>query len=222
MTENPGGIRLLIRHSGPILIGKAIQYFGALLYAIVIPRLMGPSVYGVFAVYSSLLILLYVLGDFGSLAIYGHYVPAFLIEGEDERVQRLFTHLMLFKIGVGLIIGIVFVIIGKFILPEWPQEWLWLGATTIIIRIAADNFYHLAYGLDNMVRWIARESLRFVVQFILVLPLFFIFSIPGAITGILIADILFFLYGISWAWKYFRPLDIQFQYLMPFLRFGAA
>jgi O-antigen/teichoic acid export membrane protein len=91
-----------------------------------------------------------------------------------------------------------------------------------MVRIAADNYFQLAYGLDNMIRWIARESLRFLVQFVLVLTLFYRFSIPGAITGILLTDIVFFLYGLSWAWRYFRIETINFKVLSPYLRFGAA
>ncbi|MFC2026286.1 polysaccharide biosynthesis C-terminal domain-containing protein, partial [Chloroflexota bacterium] len=125
-------------------------------------------------------------------------------------------------LGAGLINGLIFVLIGQMILPDWPVSWFWLGAATIMVRIAADNYFQLAYGLDDMIRWVARESLRFLVQFALVLPLFLKYSIPGALLGVLLTNVIFFGYGLSWAWRLFKIKSINLKILSPYLKFGAA
>jgi len=220
VSSRPSSLAALAGHAGPIVAGKAIQYVGALLFVTLVPRLMGPAVYGPFAVYVSLLIVLSMLGDFGTLLIYGRFVPTLQNTRDDEKLTWLFSQLLVFKTLAGSAIGLVFVAVGRFVMPAWPALWLWLGGGTLLLRVAADNCYHLAFGLNQTARWIARESLRNIVQFALVGSLFARFGPQGAVIALFLTDLGFLALGLSWARRYWRWEGVQLGALGPYLRYG--
>ncbi len=67
--------RAMGRSLSLITINKGIQLIGGALWAAIVPRWLGPEAYGQFALAMATSLLLWWVGDFGGLEVFGRHIP---------------------------------------------------------------------------------------------------------------------------------------------------
>ena len=66
------------RNAFTVLFLRILQYPILLLFVLIIPRMMGPQLYGQYAFMTSLLIILSMFTGLGTVEIFGRFIPEFV------------------------------------------------------------------------------------------------------------------------------------------------
>jgi O-antigen/teichoic acid export membrane protein len=91
--------QITVRNAGLLLMQRGVNATGGLLFAVLIPRLMGPEVYGQYALVTSLSIWFVLFSGLGFTPVIGRYVPQFTCQGDRQGLQALFRVVSLSEIG---------------------------------------------------------------------------------------------------------------------------
>ena len=148
---------------------RACRYPFVILSAIVIPRLMGDRVYGEYAVFMSVYLLLDVITDVGVTQTFGRFVPE--LRAQSLRKASELLHSMLFY---GLLITLLVVVFGEggmrlFGNVDYPlQLWVLLALLLIVTKIEGSLFAFI-YGSNQIARYSMKELVRSAATFLLVL-----------------------------------------------------
>ena len=205
-----------------IMVWKMIEYVGLVLFTVIVPRAMGPDLYGRFAVLLSCVALFTMASGLGGLAIFGRFIPEYRAQGEKLKTQILFTQLFIARVLVAGLLGMAFILIFPMILPEVSPTVLAAGAGVLFLSAIATTCYHLFYGLNALGRWLSRESLT---RFILIILLFMfggMYAFDRASLALFMTQIGFVLLGLFWTRQYFtmcRPV-LDYISFSAYLRFG--
>ncbi len=215
--------RLLVRNLSALSLHKIGQITGALVFAVLIPRSLGPVLFGQLAFILALSLLLHMVGDLGGLDILGRFVPGWAQEGPDgqRRIGRLVWQLIWVRLGLGLLITTALVLGGRRLAP-WlgPEQAAWVGLG-VALRLLSWTPYHLSFGLNRMGRWAVELSWR---QWAMI-PCLLLgrrWGLDGLLIGLLVAEAFFVGLGALWLGPYGRPHRPDGRALWPYLRFGMG
>src|SRR4030067_3784995 len=95
--------QITVRNAGFLLAQRGFHIIAGLLFAIWVPRMMGPNDYGRYALVTSLYFWFMILSDLGFPQIMGRYVPDFMLHGEKEKLQKFFSNLWVVSLLSGAI-----------------------------------------------------------------------------------------------------------------------
>lgn len=211
------------RNLSAISLHKLAQLAGAFVFAALIPRLLGPELFGQLAFVLSLSLILQMAGDLGGLDIIGRHVPGWAQDGGrgQERIRWLFWQLNWARLAVGLAVTLALALAAP-----WLAPWLSRGQGLLIglgvgLRLLSWTPYQFCFGLNQMGRWSVEVSWRQLIMIpclLLTLP----WGLTGLLVGLLISEAAFLLPGLLWARPLWRPLRPDWPGLRPYLRFGAG
>jgi O-antigen/teichoic acid export membrane protein len=210
-----------LRNLSAVTGHKALQIIGQMVMVVLVPRLFGAEDYGRFAFVLSLAYLGQMLGDFGTLDVLGRFAP----ELSPAHTRRLYLNLLTFKVGAGLLAGVV--TMGAALgLAGWMQPgWAVLAGLSVSIHIVARLPFQLALGLNRINTWIAEQSGRQWLLLGLVLLLLWRWGFTGALLAVVLMEVVFAGVGLGWAARDHRQppaLRLDWPFLRPYLRFGAS
>ncbi|RME80087.1 MAG: hypothetical protein D6775_17010 [Caldilineae bacterium] len=213
--------RTLAAHLTTFGFHKLIQIAGALSFAFLIPRLLGPERFGQLSFVYSLGLIVQMAGDLGGLDIMGRFGPGWSTAGERGRQQTVWLVWQLFVLR--LILGLLLTVGLALLLPRfvfWISPWqAALLGLVVALRLLSWTAYHLAFALNQTGRWLFELSWRQI----LLTPLLWGLA-PLGLDGILLAllatEFLFLLPGLYWTRPYLRPRPFSWPRLKPFLQFG--
>ncbi len=97
---------LLAGQTRIVMIWKAVEYFGLGLFILIVPRLMGPELYGYFAAILSFIGLLTLGTGLGALQAFGHYLPEYHAGGDPQKSRDLFSQFFWAQDAVECILNI--------------------------------------------------------------------------------------------------------------------
>jgi O-antigen/teichoic acid export membrane protein len=86
--------RATVRNVSFLLPQQSFAALGSFLFAVLVPRLMGPQVFGQYALIYSLSIWLMLFSSLGLTQVIGRYVPQFAASGEREPLQLFMGNLL--------------------------------------------------------------------------------------------------------------------------------
>jgi O-antigen/teichoic acid export membrane protein len=203
-----------------VSLHKVVQIVGSVVTVVLVPRLLGVESYGRFAFVLSLAYLGQILGDFGTLDVFGRFVPGMT---RDE-TRQLYMRTLSFKLVVGPVCGIITAVAGL-LLGDWMRlDWAALLGLSVALHIVAWVPFQLSLGLSRVGAWMTEQAWR---QWVLLLGLLVLFPWLG-FTGVLLAlalmEALFFLLGLWYARDYWqrKDLDWDWTFYRPFVRAGAG
>jgi len=215
--------RSTARNLSAISAHKAAQLAGAFGFAALVPRLLGPELFGQLAFVLSLSLLLQMLGDLGGMDLIGRNVPGWTQQGEEgqQHIAWLVWQLTWVRLGLGMLATLVLVLLAPWLAP-WltPLDGLLVGLG-VAVRMLSWTPYHLSFGLNQMGRWSVELSYRQIV----LIPCLLIFAswgLTGLLVGNLLAEMVFLVPGLAWTRPYWRVQAPDLAGLRPFLRFGAG
>ena len=214
--------RIAIRNAGFLLAQRGFHILGSLLFAVLVPRLMGPNDYGRYALITSLSFWFMMLSDLGFPQIMGRYTPLFILQGEKEKLQKFFTNILTVSLVSGALVGCLYLVFTSLCLPDLDLFLFITMAATIVVRAAAHPFFTLFLGLNQAARWGMSEIFRHGFIIVSVIIGFYLRGLQGACLGLFLTEIVVLSIGIWWGKSYFslKDLRLDLHYLIPYLRFG--
>jgi O-antigen/teichoic acid export membrane protein len=211
-----------VRNAGGLLIQRGIDAAGALLFAIWVPRLMGPAIYGQYALITSLSIWFVLLSELGFTPVIGRYTPSFAQEGGSQALQDFFGQLLAVRLASAILAAALYLLLTRLWLEELDPAVLLIMAAALGVRSVAKLLFAMFMGLNQAARWGTREMARRWFSLALLLPGFYLAGLRGAVTGILLAELVALGIGFYWARSYlsWSGLDLDLRHLLPYVEFG--
>lgn len=206
-----------------ITLFKVAQYPLLLLTIMVVPRIMGPAVYGEYALLISIITMTAAIIDFGGdTALFGRYVPEFEIRGEMGNISRLSSHMLSLKMMVDLLVcSILYAMLHFAYGDRYPAIYFVLIIATVIVRDAQTVPNVLLFGLNKLWQFSLCDPVRRALSFVFILILFPYMGLLGAILATLFVDVCIAALAYSWTKEYFhiKEFRVDFRFLKPYLLF---
>jgi O-antigen/teichoic acid export membrane protein len=211
-----------VRNASMVLIQRGIYIATTFLFAIFIPRMMGPSHYGQFALLFSLSILFTMLSDFGLNQVMGRYIPQFNLQGEMESSKKLLNSFLMLSLVTGTFAACLYLLITYFWLKEIPFLSLLAMAITVLIRSCDSTIFSLFLGLNQAARWGSKDILNRLLSIPLMIVFFYLGGLTGACLGLLLTEAFILILGMWWGKSYLSRsyMRLDLHSLSPYLRFG--
>lgn len=212
------------RNLSGVLVLRIAQFPFLVLLAVLIPRMMGPEHYGRFALLISLITILESLAKLGVGDILGRFVPELDVTKGRHTVTYLFLRIFLIKTLVTTLlalggIALLFTLYG----PDYPAPYFWLIGGIVLIHDWAGNFFALLFGLNRMIAFSVREPLRRALSVGLILILYPVAGIFGALVAVLFVETSLLMYGfIICRHELQRPdASVELGDVHEYVRFGV-
>ncbi len=214
--------RITVRNAGFLLAQRGLHIVAALLFAVLVPRMMGPGDYGRYALLTSLYLWFAWGTDLSSSQVMGRFIPHFLLRGEKEKLQKFFSNLLAVSLVSGALGACLYLMFTGLWLTDLDLILLVAMSVTLLFRAAGHPFFALLLGLNQAARWGMGEILRHWFVFVLVIVGFYLGRLRGALLGLLLAEFIVLSIGVCWGKAYLsrRELRLDIHYLAPYLRFG--
>lgn len=214
--------RKMGRNLSLISLNKVVQLFGGVLWAVIIPRWLGPEAYGQFALAMSISLLLWWAGDFGGLEVFGRFMPG-LKEKKPEDAQQLFSQTFILRLIVALLLIPFMLVVGPLI-ADWLRGWpSFLIALAAGIHIISWTSYHTLYAQNEMGKWSVETSWRLMTQLPLVL-LVGAYGLTAQMGAYAFNEIIFLALAVFWTLAWFKrgAFKPHLGFLRPYMRMGLG
>ena len=213
-----------IRNVGVVVAQRGLHVLAALLFAAFVPRLLGPEIFGRYALLVSVSLWFALLSGLGALSVMTRAVPKLVAEGDEAGVRRLATSLTALRALTGPFAAAACFGILAFVLREPDRLASALVAGAIVFRTAANVPYCLFLGLNDAGRWGMGELIRRWATLAFVPAGFAAAGLRGACVGVVAAEAVVLGAGLWWARPYLRrsALDLSRRSLGPVLRLGSS
>lgn len=216
--------RSAVRGAAMMVIQRGVQAVGGLCFAALVPRTLGPELYGQYALVTSIAFWFAMASGLGLTDATTRYVPQLAARGETDRVRRLIGNLLTLRLASGG--GAA----GLYLL--FTLVW-WRDLDPVVLAIMAGSVwaqglssfvFTLFLGLDRAGLWGVGDAVRRWVLLVLVLPGYYLDGLRGAALAVLATEVCVLILGIwcirlRFTWPDLRP---DREFLGPYLRFGLA
>ena len=216
--------RVTVRNAALMMGQRGVQLAGGFLFFALVPRLMGPALYGRFALVTSLAVWFALASGLGFAGATTRYVPKLLAQGEGRGVSRLIGSLLTLRMGSGAAAAVLYLSITILWWDDLDRVVLFILAGSVLVQGVASFLFANFLGLNRANRWAAGDALRRWLLLVLVLPGFHWGGLRGSAVAVLTADLVVAALGLWWTRPWPRRADFwpDFAFLSPFLRFGVA
>ncbi len=216
--------RQTVRHAAAVAVQRVVLTAAGFLFAAVIPRVMGPEIFGQFSTLLASSLWFSLMSGFGAVSVMTRFVPELMEKGERESVRKLASNLLTLRLASGVASALVFqLVVGQWLddLPLWA---IVLSGWAITVRTVANLPFTLFLGLNEAARWGAADVGRRLLLFPLVYGGFRLGGLPGACGGLFLTEVVILGLGLWWSREYtvWRLMKLDREFLRPFLRFSAA
>jgi O-antigen/teichoic acid export membrane protein len=215
--------RIAVRNAGFLLAQRGFHVAASFLFAVLVPRMMGPSDYGRYALVTSLYLWFALGGDLSSSQVMGRYVPDFMLQGEKEKLRKFFSNLLTVSLLSGGLCACFYLLFTSLWLTDLDLILLVTVSVTLLFRAAGHPFFTLFLGLNQAARWGMGEILRHWSILVLVIVGFHLASLRGAFLGLWLTELIVLSIGVWWGKPYLSRMELRpdVRYLAPYLRFGS-
>jgi len=214
--------QVTVRNVEYLLIQRGGLVLNAVLFAALVPRLMGPQIYGQFTLLTSLALWIANGSALGITPIMGRFVPEFLINDDKPGLLKFVGQMAATRFFLGVLGAALYFSLTVLWLQE--LDWLVLAfmAVSVLINIVSIFVFALFLGLNQASNWVMNETLKCWGSLVLVLVGVSVWGLKGACLGLAITDLLVLGVGVLWGKAHlgesFSWPDLS--YLAPFFRFG--
>lgn len=216
--------RQTLRQARSVLLQRGVLLVTGFAFVALIPRLMGPEIYGQFTLIQTMSLWFTAVSGMGAISMMTKFVPEFLERGDHAGLRRLISGMLALRAGNGLLGAAVYLLIAWWWLGDLP----WIAMLPVALSIAARTIGNLPYtlflGLNHGARFEMGELLRRLSGLAMVWLGFRYAGLPGACAGLLLAELLVLGLGQWLARDYvtWSQVRIDYAFLKPYLQFSAA
>lgn len=220
MTEGAG--RTALRNAGLLLVQRAGLVVAGLGFAAIIPRLLGPDVYGRYALVAALAVVFAACSTLGVNEIVGRHGAILAARPDPAGLRRLFGSLLALRVASGLLAAAAFGLVTVLWLRDLDRGALLAVALAVLARGVWLALFALFLGLNQAARWGAGELIdRWAV--LALVPLGALAGgFRGACVGLLLSQVVVLASGLWWARAFVSLRRPDRAYLGPYLGFGLA
>jgi O-antigen/teichoic acid export membrane protein len=216
--------RRAVRNAGWVVGQRGVLVVIAALFALLVPRMMGPEVFGRYALLTSVSMWFGLMSGLGAVSLMTRQVPQFVATGDLAGLRKLTTNLLALRASTGVLTAIGYFLLVAFALRE--HDWVAIACIggSVFARTVANLCFTLFLGLNRAARWGMGELTRRALILAGVLVGYPIAGLTGACAGFLIANVTVLVMGVIGAREYldWSLLDLRRAYLSPYLRIGTA
>ncbi len=214
--------QVTVRNVSILIAQRGVHVLSGLLFAAIVPRLMGPETYGQYALITSLALWFVLFSGLGFTHVLSRYVPQLTLQPEKVSLQKLFGNLCVIRFLSGTLASGLYLIVALHWLHELNTWVLIIIAGTIVLRALVHLFFSLFLGLNQAARWGMGDILRRWLLLILLVPGFYLGGLVGASLGILMTELLLFCLGLWWVRSFlsWSNLRLHLYDVAHYLRFG--
>ena len=196
---------------------RTLRYPFLLLYMAVIPPMMGADMYGQFAVFMSIFGICEAFTWLGNQQVFGRYLPEKERKGESE-VRKLLHGVMIYGIIVTVIVIIVATLTLKLVKPSFSFEWMLILALILLFGKLQGTLFAFLYGKNHIAQFSVQYVVRSAATFLLIVGLYHLFGLSGALWALVIAEVILFAMALWWTRREFFTWDKNFA-LKPYFSY---
>lgn len=217
-----GEAQLTVRNAGQLLVQRAIYVAAGLLFAALVPRLMGPELYGRYALATSLSMWFVLFSGLGFTQVITRFVPQFTGLGDTESVKGFLRDLLTVRLTSGSLSAGMYLLLTALWLRDIDLLMLALLAAAVLARSVGNLFYALFLGMNRAARWGVGDTIRGWVLLGLLVPGFLMWGLLGAFLAVLLTELVVLLVSVGWSRPFLSgpSLRLDVDRLLPYLRFG--
>ncbi len=214
--------QITVRNAGWILVQRLLHAGSGLVFALLVPRMMGPDVYGRYSLLSSLSVWILLFSNLNLTDVIGRYVPELILRHDSNDLRRLWSDLFTVRLASGVLAAGVFLAVTALWLQELDTAILTAVAAMILVRAVADLIFAAFVGFNQAARWQVGETLRQWLSVGLVIVGYNVGQLRGAVTGLLLTELVVLALGVWWIRLYLSwpALQLDVRRSLPYLRFG--
>ena len=212
-----------LRNASWVMAQRGLQIVIGVLFALLVPRLMGPQAFGQYALITSVSLWFGLLSGLGLISMMTRSVPTFIVRGDLQGLQKLVSSLLALRIGLGLASAACYLALTMFWLRDIDVAALVFMAGAVFARTVGNICFALFLGLNQAGRWALGDLLRRSFTLVSVLIGFSLAGLRGACAGWFAANVLVLIIGVWMAREHIRWSEMwpDRTFLTPFLRTGA-
>jgi O-antigen/teichoic acid export membrane protein len=212
-----------LRNAGWLAAQRVLHVAGAALFAVLVPRLLGPAGFGRYALLVSVSLWFSLLSGLGAVSMMTRSVPRLVAAGDDLGLRRLATSLMALRAITGAASAGGYYLVAVLLLGEPDLAAAALVAATVAVSAVGNLGFALLLGVNQAARWGMGELSRRWLTLPLVPAGYLAGGLRGACAGLLAGEVIVLALGLWWARPYLGRefLDLSRRHLAPFLRTGG-
>ena len=208
------------------LVHRVVQQVAALAWLLLIPRILGPDHFGVYAFATALVLMSSAILNLGISASFGRWFAALIENDLLERAEMLATGGAVLRIALGLVAAIAVGLIMQLFSPLPVSGLVYLmTAIMVFLHFSTTGGTQACYGAGGMNAALAPVSIRAILVPALVVPAYHAWRLEGAFVGTAAAHLVATGTGLWWAREFFvSPFagDIDWRWIWSKLRYGTA
>jgi O-antigen/teichoic acid export membrane protein len=214
-----------IKNISTVAVLKVAQYPFLALTVVLIPRLMGSTSYGEYALLIAIVTVAASLIDFGAGAeMFGRFIPEFEVTQKAVTIRKFASNILGLRILIGGVTTLILYPVLSLVYGDrFSPTILIIACLIVLIREVQAVPYSLLYGLNKLGLHSSQLPLRRAFSLLLLLLLYHVFGFVGAVVATLIVDVILTVNAFLWTNDRFRLAELKFDwaYLRPFLGFDA-
>jgi O-antigen/teichoic acid export membrane protein len=212
-----------LRNAGLLMVQRVLDAVGVTAFAVIVPRLLGPVLFGRYALLTSVSMWFALLSGLGAVSMLTRSVPRMAAAGDDGALRRLATSMIVLRAITGSCSAAGFFLVATLLLGEPDLLAAAFVAGSVFFRTVGNLGFALLLSLNDAARWGMGDLLRRWTILVLVPLGFAAAGLRGACLGLLGAEAVTLSAGIWWAWPWLRldAIDLSRKHLAPFLRIGS-
>jgi O-antigen/teichoic acid export membrane protein len=216
--------QITVRNVGLLLAQRGANVAGGMLIALLLPRLMGPDLFGRFSLMTSLSLWFVIFSSLSSAQLMSRFVPQMSLANDIAGLKKFLGNLLTARLTNGLLAAATYLLFTVL----WFRELDTLALIFIAISVCAQTSGKLLFafflGLNQAARWGMGEILRQWLSLILLVPGFYFGGLRGACLGLMVAELGVVGVGIWWAAPYLSWSNLRLDrgYLSPYWRFSLS
>ncbi len=213
-----------VRHAALLAAQRGVDVLRALLFAALVPRLLGPTDFGRFALLGAAAYWFAALSGLGSAQLMGRFVPVMVLHEERSAARRLLGNLFALRALTGVASAVPYVLLGRWWLPDLPMTLLGSMAAVVALSSVARVPFAFFLGLNQAARWGAGDLARRWVSLVLVLAGTLVLGLRGACLGLALAEACVLAVGIHWARPHVSVADVRLEwgFVAPYVHYNLA
>lgn len=181
-----------------ISLHKVAQIAGAAVTVMVVPRLLGPEAYGRFSFVLSLTFLMAILADFGTLDVFGRFVPT--MAADDAR--KLYMRTLAFTLTVSAACFALTVTLAMALAAWMRLEWALLAGVIVVLRVVSWVPFQFALAKNRIGVWMTEQAWRQWILLAALVVLYPVLGFTGAMLALVVMEALFAGLGLWWGKPY--------------------
>jgi len=213
-----------VRNAGLLLVQRGLHAASGLVFALLVPRLMGPDTYGRYSLLTSLSIWFVLSSRLGFTEVIVRYMPQFILKRDREGLQDFLGDLLTVRLASGTLAASLYLGVTVLWLRELDPLVLAIVAGVVFVRAISELLFDVFLGHNQAARWQVGETLRQWMSLAFLLPGFYLGGLRGAVLGLLLTEFIVLFLGFWWtrlhlAWP---SLHLDVRRSIPYLRFGLV